>query len=314
MGDQQQHGRRKPIKLQEPVTRDSLNTWDLNNRAYFRQNGQRAFLPGGTSAAWTATEDDETHGIAAIVVDGNQDNDATDAARAKFEDFLTTLGTYCPDHFTDTVWRESTSYTWVLEKIKETFSLQTKGVGFLAGAELKFEYAPDSATESFTYQQGFMAIKDFYSSSLLKTGDRSRGKALIANEVLSPMSENFIVERWLDSIDPRLRAHVKNTRGALITAERPTLACIQKQLCEQMKTMLAELDSSPTQATPIINRVGFSTGRGQQGQFIRGGWPGGRGGAGGRGGEGGGGVTEAVTRWHSLAHSHHGAHAPMIHV
>ena len=97
----------------------------------------------------------------------------------------------------------------------------------MAGGDLKFEYAPDAQTDPFTYMQGFMAIKDFYSSSLLKTGNRSRGKVLVANELLSPMAENFIVERWLDSIDPRLQAHILATRGSLITVERPTLACIQ---------------------------------------------------------------------------------------
>ena len=61
------------------------------------------------------------------------DPDATQAEVDLFKDFLTTLGTYCPDHFSDTVYMESTSYSWVLDRIKETFSLTTKGLGFLQG-------------------------------------------------------------------------------------------------------------------------------------------------------------------------------------
>ena len=100
-----EHGRRKPVKLKEPVTRDTLNSWDLNNRAYFRQHGMGKFLPSGTYTVWPPTEEDETHGIAEVRgEDGDVDEEATNAARGKFEDFLTTLGTYCPDHFTDTVW------------------------------------------------------------------------------------------------------------------------------------------------------------------------------------------------------------------
>ena len=115
-----------------------------------------------------------------------------------FEDFLPILGTYCPDHFSDTVYMESTSYNWVLDRIEETFSLKTKGLGFLQGSALKFKYSPDSSTDTFTYQQGYMAIKEFYTSSLLNVGDILQNRVLDTKEVLSPMAHNFIVKKWLD--------------------------------------------------------------------------------------------------------------------
>ena len=93
------------------------------------------------------------------------DQEATQKEVDLFEDFLTILGTYCPDHFSDTVYTESTSYNWVLDRIKEIFSLKTKGLGFLQGSAMKFKYSPDSQTDTFTYQQGYMAIKEFYISS-----------------------------------------------------------------------------------------------------------------------------------------------------
>ena len=147
------HARRKPVKLKEPITRDALRVWDLQNRAYFRQNKMGKFLPSGTFSQWEATVNNERHGIqdvmrrnraGELIEPQEVDPVATQAEIDLFEDFLTILGTYCPDHFSDTVYMESTSYNWVLDRIKETFSLKTKGLGFLQGSAMKFKYSPDS--------------------------------------------------------------------------------------------------------------------------------------------------------------------------
>ena len=87
-----------------------------------------------------------------LVVPKEVNQVATQAEVDLFEDFLTMLGTYCPDHFSDTVYMESTSYNWVLDCIEEACSLKTKGLGFLQGSALKFKYSPDSPTDTFTYQ------------------------------------------------------------------------------------------------------------------------------------------------------------------
>ena len=62
------------------------------------------------------------------------------------------------------------------------------------------------------------------------------------DEELSPLAENFIIEKCLAKIDPRLPEHVKNSRGHLFNEERPTLACNQKILFSQIDTMLTELE------------------------------------------------------------------------
>ena len=68
-------------------------------------------------------------------------------------------------------------------------------------------------------------------------------KVLTADEVSTPLAENFIIEKCLFKIDERLPNHIKNTRGHLFTEARPTLACNQRILFSQIDTMLAELDS-----------------------------------------------------------------------
>ena len=155
------------------------------------------------------------------------------------EDFLTCLGTYCPENFMFTVIKEATSYEWVLRRIHETFQLDNRGVNFLAGEEAQ------------TFQQRFQAFHEFYSSSLLKKGELFEGKPLDKDETLTPFGKNVIVEKWLDDIHPDLKGHIVQTRGSLFTEQRPNLSDNQKQLCEQMDTPLS-ISCSPKQST-ILN-------------------------------------------------------------
>ena len=86
----------------------TLNAWDLQNRVYFRQFGMVPFLLGRPLQQWHPTEEDETHGLPDVMQAGVTppavDRTATQAQKDLFEDFITILGTYCPDQFTDTVW------------------------------------------------------------------------------------------------------------------------------------------------------------------------------------------------------------------
>ena len=191
------------------------------------------------------------------------DDAATNKARAALAEFLSILGIYCPKDFMYTVVYESTSYNWVMDRLKTTYNLNTKGLGFLAASDLKF----DSADDGQTHQQMYQALKEFYASALMKKGDKFEGKPLEENETLTPLAKNFIVEKWLDAIHPGLKSHVRTSRGALFNDDRPSLADNQAQLCEQMPQLLHELEAtssasvnrtSVTQQPPTqINRAGF---------------------------------------------------------
>ena len=248
--------RRKPYKLKSPVTRDSFLTWDLNHQSFCRQDADfRKFLPGGTMATWKAFDEDETRGISvmktnpndgAFLLDDNgdhiPDDVITDRLRASLSDFLVCLGTYGPEHFMHTVVQEATSYNWVIDRIKTTFKLDTKGMGFLAGSEIKIDYGEDGQT----FAQGLQATREFYCNSLQKKGTKYKGKELDKNEPLTPLGENFIVETWLNGIHPKAKAHIMQTRGHMITDDRPNLYDIQQQFCEQMDTILQEIAMGPT--------------------------------------------------------------------
>ena len=103
-----------------------------------------------------------------------------------------------------------------------------------------------------------MQVKDFICSGLLPAGSRFEGKEMANNEVLSPVAKNFITKEWLMKIDARLPKHIRDTRGHLFTADKPTLACNMKTIADQIPTMLAELDgaSDPSSAHSVsINYV-----------------------------------------------------------
>ena len=282
-----QAGSSKNIKIYKlratdgPLSRDDVSTWAFTVKSYSRQHGWTKFFDSkGDHNTWISSDEDETNGHLVLKNDNvTIDRDETDKLVGDFHDFLTTVAANCPAGFTETVIRESTSFQWIIDHIKKTFKLVTKGESFLDGLEIKFEF-----DENFTYSQAWMVLKDHYISSLLPNNSRCMGKVSTNKEVLSPLAINFLVREWLLKIDKRLPLHVKNTRGHLFTEERPTLACNQAILCDQMEVLLQELDSKdPSNNNISVNYVpsyrgrGYPTNnRGFRGPFIPRGRPRGR--------------------------------------
>ena len=239
----------KPYKLKpsgDILTRDDLSTWKQILLGHIRQNPSwLQFLPSSaTHKTWTCTDDDDTNALVGA------DDAATNELRATFQDYLTCIATYAPAGLNDTIIRESTSFNWVIDLIKTTFDLEAKGENFLALDEMKFDF------DTVTIHQAYMEVKDFVCAGLIKKGDPFEGKIAAVNEVLSPSTKNFIMKTLLTKVDTRLPKHVKDTRGHLFTTERPTLACNQKILIDQIPTMLAELDKKDTVSQGNVN-VGY---------------------------------------------------------
>ena len=232
----------KPYKLKpsgDSLTRDDLSTWREVILSHMRQNEKwKDFLPGGTKSTWKAEDDTE------------EDN-WTLEVKAALADFITCVATYSPAGFGETIKRESTSFNWVIDLIKETYGLKTRGEHFLGLEDLKFTF-----DGGFTYQQAYMEVKDFVCAGLLSATDRFEGKPRADKETLSPVAKNFICKEWLCKIDPRLPKHILDTRGHLFTADKPTLSCNQKIICNQIPTLLAELDGKTDDAGEAVT-VGY---------------------------------------------------------
>ena len=226
----------KPYKLKPTdgvMTRDDVSLWEYTLLAACRQvTDWVKFLPGKNDENWTSTDEDITNGLTGA------DATATQKKQSDFADFLTCVATHCPTGFMDTVMRESTSFKGIVHQIKSTFGLDSKGEKFLNCIDIKLEFS-----DKFTYEMGYMAVKDFFMSSLLPNGATCKTKKLTAAEILSPLAENFIMKEFLAKVHPKLPEHVKNTKGYLFTAENPTLACNKTKLIDLMDTMLQEIDN-----------------------------------------------------------------------
>ena len=212
----------KPYKLKPsdgPMTRDDVSLWEYTLLAACRQVADWIkFLPGGDNANWTPTDQDITNGLQ------DDNRQIQTKLRSDFANFLTCVATHCPTGFINTVMRESSSFANILE-----FS------------------------DSFTYEQGYMQVKDFFMSSLLPQGARFKNRILDAAETLSPLAENFKMKEFLYKVHPKLPEHVKSTKGHLFTIERHTLACNKSILIDMIDSMLVEIENADTLAAASIS-------------------------------------------------------------
>ena len=236
----------KPYKLKPsdgPMSRDDVSLWEYTLLAACRQVADWIqFLPGGAHSNWTPTDQDITNGL-------HDDNAAVrNKLRSDFANFLTCVATHCPTGFINTVMRESSSFADIVQQIKTTYGLDSKGEKFLSCMDLKLEFS-----NTFTYEQGYMQIKDFFMSSLLPQGARFKNRILDRAETLSPLAENFIMKEFLIKIHPKLPEHIKSTKGHLFTIERPTLACNKSILIDMMDSMLAEIENADSLAAANIS-------------------------------------------------------------
>ena len=242
----------KPYKLKPSdgiMTRDDVSHWEYTMLASCRQvaDWQQFLPPNGQHMNWLSADEDEHNGL-------ENDNAAVQRKlRNDFANFLTCIATHCPVGFMDTVLRESTSFKGIVQQIKTTFNLDAKGEKFLSIMDIKFEFSP-----SFTYEQGYMMIKDFCMESLLPMGTIFKTRPIAEPEKLSPLAENFIMKEFLTKVHPKLPEYIKNTKSHLFTNERPTLACNKAILMDLMDTMLAELENSENlqNANITVNQLG----------------------------------------------------------
>ena len=131
------------------------------------------FLPGGENQEWTATNEDQFNGL-------RHDVPATQTKlRADFSNFLTCVATHGPSNFIDTIMRESTSFRGIIETIKRAFGLTSHGEKFLSILDIKLEFS-----EIFTYEQGYMVVKDFCMQALHPIGKNFKGRAATTKELM----------------------------------------------------------------------------------------------------------------------------------
>ena len=106
--------------------------------------------------------------------------------------------------------------TWVFERIRTAFRIQSKGVDLLDAMESVYDEDKDNS-----YDVSFMKIKDQFEDLLSPAGTLFHGVALDTDEAMSPISESMITIQWLKSIHPSLPKHIKEKHSHLFTREKP---------------------------------------------------------------------------------------------
>ena len=267
----------KPYKLDHNnLSLDKLEGWITILKAFAGSDPRYIkFMEGGANERWTPADEDATRGLVVQAVlpqnpNEQQQQDAEDLAlartlrlRSECQEFLSLIGSYTPEGLFRPTVQESSSLRWIIDTIKTTFNLQTRGENLVLGQNMTFDKSRE------TYQQFYMRLRSFHMESLLPAGTNFKGRALQAQETMSPLAETLIVNMWLTKMDPRLPNHVKATKSFLFTAEKPTLACVQPQLAVMMETMMAELDNdsvagrismdSSTNPLLAVNRLSSTT-------------------------------------------------------
>ena len=182
----------------------------------------------------------------------------------QLEDFLSTVASKCFDGIFRTIVDEATSTELILKRIRTAFRLQSKGINFYGTTKQGYDEDKDGS-----YDVAYMKMKNMFEDLLLPQGANYYGAKLVTDEALTPLSESFIVIKWLNSIDPRLPKHIKENRTHWFNDITPTGADIQSLIVDNMETLLLECDKDNEELLDS-GRIGrFNSSRNRGGQIKR---------------------------------------------
>ena len=205
------------------------------------------FFDGGNYSTWQALGANPTRGIN---VPGNLNDQLLDAAnatreanrlsvmkRATLNSLLTTIAAYCPDGLFKTVLTDSTSITWIRTRLIQVCNIESNGRHLPKVLNIKFNRGEESPAAFFE------RVKATFQDSLMPGGTQYHGVPLASRETLSPTFESMIIILCLKAIHPELPSFIMQNKGMLFTNAAPNFCDIQRELCETMDTLLAQMEA-----------------------------------------------------------------------
>ena len=262
-----------PKLVSKELSLDKLQTWFSSMRNCFKHDtDHKQFLPGQEYQTWRALKSDKSRGI---TITPTPDADATinrtnienarkkeEEIREHLEDFLHILASKAPEGMYSTITKEATSMTWVFNRIKTAFRIQSKGVDLCYAMDSGFDPETDDS-----YDVAYMKMKDKFEDLLSPSTTRYHGEALETDETLTPLAESMITIQWLKSINPNLPKHIKERHSHLFTTEKPNWADLQPDFMNMMDTLITEVETRENEDSEArIGRVSTQwRGRGGRG-------------------------------------------------
>ena len=199
-------------KLREPdqlpahgVTEVQLKKWEDQLRTYLLQfDDYNLFLDSdGIYREWRAAEDYPNR--LALHYAPDQAADLT-KRRNQLRTLLSIVAKCCSDADYSPVLQHSTSFEWIVQKIREDNDIQRKGIHFLNIIDLKYD--PTSQTPTAFYN----IYRAHFIDNLRKNGDVVSWKSATPigeDEKISYLLEDTILLMVINLIDHRLLAHIR---------------------------------------------------------------------------------------------------------
>ena len=204
------------------------------------------FFEGGNYSTWQSLGVNPTRGINVPENLRDQMLDAPAAAReanrlsvikrATLNSLLTTIAAYCPDGLFKTVLTDSTSINWIRLRLIQVCNIESNGRHLPKVLNIKFNRGEESPAAFFE------RIRSTFLDSLMPSGTQYHGYPLRAQESLSPTFESMIVILCLKAIHPELPDFIMQNKGMLFTNATPNFCDIQRELCDTMDTLLAQME------------------------------------------------------------------------
>ena len=199
-------------KLKEPdqlpshgVTEIKLKKWEDQLRSYLLQfDDYNLFLdPNGIYREWRPAEDYPNRLPLHYAPD---EADVLTKRRNQLKMLLTVVAKACPDPDYNPVLQHSTSFEWVVQKIREDNDIQRKGIHFLNIIDLIYDPTTMSPTAFYNlYRAHFI-------DNLRKNGDVVAWKSntpIAEDEKISYLLEDTIILMVINLIDQRLLSHIR---------------------------------------------------------------------------------------------------------
>ena len=233
------------------VKKDEFETFWHILITYCQQDSEYLdFFEGGNFSTWQAMSANPTRGINVSVNATDMSVDPAMATReanklsvikrATLNSLLTTIAAYCPDGLFKTVLTDSTSISWIRSRLIQVCNIETNGRHLPKALNVKFSRGEESPAAFFE------RVRASFLDSLMPQGTKHHGVPLPGPETLSPTFESMIVIMCLKAIHPDLPDFIMQNKGMLFTPETPNFCDIQRELCETMDTLLAQMEAQST--------------------------------------------------------------------
>lgn len=230
------------------VKKDEFETfWHILITYCQQDSDYLEFFEGGAFANWEALSMNPSRGInipvdqTAAILDpaaaAREANRLSVMKRATLNSLLTTIAAFCPEGLFKTVLTDSTSISWIRNRLVKVCNIESNGRHLPKVLNIKYNRGEESPAAFFE------RIKSNFLDSLVPAGTFFHGAPLHSQETLSPTFESMIVIMCLKAIHPELPDFIMQNKGMLFTRATPNFCDIQGELCETMDSLLAQMEA-----------------------------------------------------------------------